>query len=151
MDGQRTNEAALAMNTAFRPHGKFTTHVEGRLIVSEVTGPWNKELVEYWGARCHADAKLLGATGPWVGIAVIRESMLCPPSAIDSLRRIAHYSGAKLNCIAHVIVADASVDGRNFLEPAFARIYEGAVEHAIFDTVDEARAWSLALLRSKGF
>lgn len=139
------------MNTAFRPHGKFTTHVEGRLIVSEVTGPWNKELVEFWGARCLPDAKALGASGPWVGIAVIRESMLCPPSAIDSLRRIAQYSGAKLNCLAHVIVADASVDGRDFLEPAFARIYEGAVEHAIFYTFDEARAWSLALLRSKGF
>lgn len=137
------------MNSAFRPHGKFTTRVEGRLIVSEVTGPWNKELVDYWGTRCLPDAKALAATGPWVGIAVIRESMLCPPDAMESLRRIAHHSGAKLNCIAHVMVADASVDGRDFLESAFARIYQGAVEHAIFYTYDEARAWSLALLASK--
>ena len=138
------------MNAAFRPHGRFSTHVEGRLMVSEITGPWNKELVEYWGLRCYPDAKLLSDSGPYVGIALIRESMLCPPDALESLRKIVRYSATKLHCIAHVIVADASVDGRDFLEPVFARIYEGVVEHAIFYGMDEARAWSLALLRASG-
>lgn len=139
------------MNSAFRPHGKFSTHVEGRLMVSEITGPWNKELVEYWGLRCLPGAKALSATGPYVGIALIRESMLCPPDAMESLRRVVHYSATRLHCIAHVIVADASVDGRDFLEPVFARIYEGVVDHAIFYGFDDAREWSLALLRAKGY
>lgn len=137
------------MQPAFRPHGKFTTRVDGRLIVSEVTGPWNKELVEYWGTCCLPAARELAASGPWVGIAVIRESMLCPPDALAVLRGIVAHSATRLHCAAHVIVAGADVDGRDFLEPIFARVYEGLVEHAIFYTFDEARAWSLALLEKR--
>lgn len=138
------------MNSAYRPHGRFATHVEGRLMVSEVTGPWNKELVEYWGQQCYPAAKALGEGGPYVGIAVIHNSMLCPADALEALARVVRYSATRLHCIAHVIVADASVDGRDFLEPVFARVYEGVVAHAIFYTVEEARAWSLALLREHG-
>lgn len=138
------------MNSAYRPHGRFATHVEGRLMVSEVTGPWNKELVEYWGQQCYPAAKALGESGPYIGIAVIHNSMLCPADALEALARVVRYSATRLHCIAHVIVADASVDGRDFLEPVFARIYEGVVAHAIFYTVEEARAWSLALLRQHG-
>lgn len=138
------------MSSAFRPHGKFSTHVEGRLIVSEVTGPWNKELVEYWGLHCYQAARELSDSGPFVGIAVIRNSMLCPADALEALGRVVRHSATKLHCIAHVIVADASVDGRDFLEPVFARVYEGVVEHAIFYTFEEAREWSLALLRENG-
>lgn len=138
------------MNSAFRPHGKFSTHVEGRLMVSDITGPWNKELVEYWGLYCYPAAKALSDSGPFVGIAIIRNSMLCPPDALAALGRVVRHSATKLHCIAHVIVADAGVDGRDFLEPVFARIYEGVVEHAIFYKIEEARAWSLALLRDRG-
>jgi hypothetical protein len=134
------------MTSSFRPHGAFHTRVEGRLIISQVTGPWNKELVCYWGQRCLPEATVLAASGPWVGIAVIAESMLCPPDALAMLRRIAGHSATHLRCIAHVIVAGPEVDGRDFLEPMFARVYEGLVEHAIFYTFEEARAWSLALL-----
>lgn len=138
------------MSSAFRPHGKFATRVDGRLIISEVTGPWNKELVQYWGRRCLPEATLVAAGGPWVGIAIIHESMLCPPDALAVLRRIAAHSASALQCAAHVIVAGPEVDGRDFLEPIFARVYEGLVEHAIFYTFDEARAWSLALLAARG-
>jgi hypothetical protein len=138
------------MNSLYRPHGRFATHIEGRLMVSEVTGPWNKELVEAWAQQCYPAAKELGAGGPYVGIALIRNSMLCPADALEALARVVRYSAERLNCIAHVIVADATVDGRDFLEPVFARIYEGVVAHAIFYTLDEARAWSLALLREHG-
>jgi hypothetical protein len=137
------------MNSAFRPHGHFANHVEGRLIVSEITGPWNRELVQYWARQCLPPATLLAKDGPYVGIAVIRNSMLCPADALEELARVVRYSATRLNCIAHVIVADASVDGRDFLEPVFARIYDGVVAHAIFYTIEEARAWSLALLRER--
>jgi hypothetical protein len=138
------------MNTAFRPHGKFTIQVDGPLMVTDITGPWNKELVEYWADRCYPQARALSDAGPYVGIAVFHESMLCPPDAMDMLRKIVYYSATKLRCIAHVIVAAPSVDGRDFLESTFARIYDGVVEHRIFYTVEEARAWSLAFLDSRG-
>lgn len=138
------------MNTAFRPHGKFTIGVEPPLMITDITGPWNKELVEYWAERCYAQARELSDAGPYVGIAVFHESMLCPPDAMEMLRKIVYFSATRLRCIAHVIVAAPGVDGRDFLESTFARIYDGVVEHRIFYTLEEARAWSLALLASRG-
>ncbi len=135
------------MNSAFRPHGRFSTRVEGQLLVSEITGPWNKELVEYWGQYCYPSALRLSEAGPYIGIAHIRESMLCPADAIETLRHIAYLSATRLRCLANVIVADAGVDGRDFLEPVFARAFEGVIDHAIFYDMDAARAWSLARLR----
>lgn len=138
------------MNTAFRPHGKFSIAVDGQLMITEVTGPWNKELVEYWAHQCYPQAKALSAAGPYAGIAVISESMLCPPDAMETLREIVLFSATRLRCIAHVIVADPSVDGRGFLDSTFARIYDGVVDHRVFDTLEEARAWSLARLAQEG-
>ena len=135
------------MNATFRPHGSFSTRVEGSLIISDITGPWNKELVAAWALQCYPMATALSKSGPYVGIAVISGSMLCPPDAMEALRRAVKYSATSLRCTAHVIVADAGVDGRDFLEPVFARIYEGVVAHRIFYDLDAARAWSLDHLR----
>lgn len=137
------------MNSPFRPHGKFTSLVEGQLLVSEISGPWNRELVQQWALDCRAPARTLSDMGPYVGIAVIRESMLCPPDALESLRLVAEISATRLGCIAHVIVADAGVEGRDFLAPTFARLYQGLVAHQIFYTLEDARAWSLALLAER--
>lgn len=130
----------------FRAHGHFTTRVEGQLIISEVTGPWNKELVEEWAYGSQPVAQALAAHGPHVGIAVISGSMLCTPDALKVLRQAARHAATTLNCRAHVIVADASVEGRDFVESNFERAYEGVMPLAIFYTLDEARAWALARL-----
>lgn len=137
------------MHPGFRPHGEFTIQVDGPLLLTDITGPWNRELVEYWGKLCYAPARALSDAGPYVGIAIIHESMLCTPDALELLRQIVLYSATRLRCIAHVIVAAPSVEGRDFLESTFARIYDGVVEHRIFYTVEEARAWSLALLAAR--
>lgn len=55
--------------------------------------------------------------------------MLCPPDALEALRLVV-LNSARMHCIAHVIVADAGVDGRNFLEPVFARMVAGAAAQA---------------------
>lgn len=120
-------------------------------MISHITGPWNKELVETWAKDAYPEARALSDTGPYVGIAVISASMLCPPDAMEALKRAVKYSSTRLRCTAHIIVADASVDGRDFLEPVFARVYAGLVEHRIFYDLDAARAWSLAHLREQGF
>jgi hypothetical protein len=131
----------------FRAHGQFTTRVDGRLIISDVTGPWNKELVEQWAAASHPLAQALG---PHVGIAVVRESMLCTPDALLVLRRAAQYAATSLACMAHVLVADKSVDGRDLIDASFIRAYDGALRFAIFYSLEEAQAWALALLAEQG-
>ena len=133
--------------SSFRPHGKFLSRVEGRLIITEITGPWNKELVEQWALESNPIAKSLGAH---VGISVIHGSMLCTPDALLVLGRAAEHAARSLDCVAHVIVADKTVEGRDFVESSFIRTYEGVLPLAIFYTLDEARAWSLARLAEQG-
>ena len=127
----------------FRAHGQFSTRVDGRLIISDVTGPWNKELVEEWALASQPVA--LGV-GRHVGIAVIHGSMLCTPEALQVLRRSAAYAARVLDCVAHVIVADKTVEGRDFVEPSFFKAYQDVLPLAMFYTLAEARAWSEALL-----
>jgi hypothetical protein len=130
------------MNSLYRAHGKFTIRVDGQIIVSDVTGPWNKELVEAWGLQVYPTAKELAAIGPNAGIAIVHESMLCPPDALASLKLLVQYSATKLNCVSHCIVANRDTAGRDLLEATFARIYEGVVAYQLFDNFDDAFAWS---------
>ena len=129
--------------SAFPAHGDFLTRVDGRLIISDVTGPWNKELVEEWACAAHPVAK---GVGPHVGIAIIHGSMLCTPDALLVLRRSAEYAARGLECVAHAIVAAREVEGRDFVESSFIKAYEGVLPLAIFYTLDEARQWAFGLL-----
>ncbi len=134
----------------FRVHGSISTRIEGRMIVSDITGPWNRELVEYWALQTYHDALKLSESGPWVALGNFLESMMCTPDALDSIRRTVQYSVVKLRCVGYAIVADASVEGRDLLAPTFAAIYEGLVPYQMFDDIEAARAWSLAQLRVHG-
>jgi hypothetical protein len=130
------------MNSTFRVHGKFSIRVDGQIIISDVTGPWNKELVEAWGVQVYPTAKSLAAVGPNAGIAIVHESMLCPPEALASLKLLVQYSATKLNCVSHCIVANRKTAGRDLLEATYARIYEGIIAYQLFEHVDDAMAWS---------
>ncbi len=130
------------MNFPFRVHGKYSIRVDEQIILSDVTGPWNRELVEEWGKQVYPFAKELAAKGPNAGIAIMHESMLCPPDALASLRLLVQYSATKLQCVAQVIVAPPGIAGRDLLEATFARVYEGLVAHRMFESLDEALVWT---------
>jgi hypothetical protein len=130
----------------FHPHGDFLIRRDGQVLVSEVTGPWNAELVALWAKQIYPYARELAAQGPHAGIAIVRQSMVTSPEALAKLRQIVAYSVANLRCVAHVIVADRSVEGRSLLEPVFAKVYEGLCAHRLFEDYDPARAWVQALL-----
>ena len=117
-------------------------------MITEITGPWNKELVEHWALNANPVARGMGAH---VGIAVISGSMLCTPEALKVLRHAARHAATALSCVAHVIVAGREVEGRDFVESSFIRSYDGVLPLAIFYTLDEARAWALARLAEQGY
>jgi hypothetical protein len=134
----------------FSIHGDFSWYVEGRLVITDVTGPWNKELVELWSKSLYPLALELSHTGPHVGIAQLHRSMLCPPDAMTALRRSVVHS-VKLGCLCQVIVVGPGVEGRNFVEPVFTQVYQGLSPYRIFEQLAEAKAWSNALLHEKGY
>ena len=137
------------MSGKFRMHGDFNCYFEGQVLVTEVTGPWNRELIEAWAEASYPMALAASKRGAYIGIAVIRRSMLCPPDALDALRQKVRYASKYLNCICNVVVAARDVEGRDFVEPNFVQIYENVVPYRFFYELDEAMAWSQALLRDQ--
>jgi hypothetical protein len=133
------------MNPVFRSHGRFRSTVEGQILVTYVTGPWNRELIKEWMREMGPVALEVSTKGPYVGIAVIDESMLCPPDAMELLGQSVKYASEKLRCLANLVVAAPGVEGRRFVEPNYVRIYEGVTQYGFFDTLEEARlrAWEI--------
>ena len=130
----------------FPPHGKFRIYREGRILVTEVQGPWNVELVRQWGAAVRPYSLQLMHGGPWAGLAIISGSMLSTPEGMEELARITANGAKTFACIANVVVAAPGVAGRGVVESAFQRIYEGVCAYAFFNEVDEARQWLRELL-----
>lgn len=124
--------------TTFRIHGQFKVRLEGQIFISEVVGPWNRELVDTWSRQSFPLISQFTADQPYVGICMIYESMLCPPDALDLLFRVARFSKEKLHCLGNAIVADTRVDGRNLVEAAYKRI--GLDD--FFDDFAAAKKWA---------
>lgn len=135
----------------FRPHGEYKLRLEGRVLISELVGPWNLELVDNWMKAAHPMVKELAATGPHVHMTIVTGSLLCPPDALDRLAAVIVYTTAKMQCIGNPVVAAANVEGRALFEPMYARIYDGSPPRGLFLDYESAKAWSLALLAAKGF
>lgn len=129
----------------FRPHGKFKIWTEGALLLTEVVGPWNRELVLQWQKQAIVVAKELGQRAPYVGVTIVRESILCPADAMEAIGQSTSYALARLNCLANVIVAEPDVVGRDVVQFAYEKINV----HHYFDDVEVAKNWALALLAER--
>jgi hypothetical protein len=137
--------------SGFRPHGEYKLRLEGRVLISELVGPWNLELVNTWMKAAHPIVKQLAATGPHVHMTIVTGSLLCTPEALDRLAEVIVYTTAQMQCIGNPVVAAADVEGRALFELMYARIYDGSPPRGLFFDYASAKAWSLQLLADKGF
>ncbi|MES3024297.1 MAG: hypothetical protein V4857_22240 [Pseudomonadota bacterium] len=137
--------------TRFQAHGEFKIRLDGRLLVSELHGPWNKELVEQWMKEANPVAKSLAETGPHIALTIITGSLLCTPEAIDMLAQVVRHTAARLKCIGNLVVAAPGVEGRALFKPMYARIYGNDLPHGLFADYESGKAWALAILAAKGF
>ncbi|WP_395006119.1 hypothetical protein [Undibacterium sp.] len=126
------------MNAIFRPHGKFQVWTEGQLLLTELTGPWNRELVEYWAAQAFELASTFSVERPYIGITIVHDSILCPADAIDRIAQAVQVSQTKLHCIENVIVAADSVEGKDLVKSTYQRM---GLRH-FFSDLDSAKAWA---------
>lgn len=135
-----------ATKFVFRPHGKFKIWVEDQLLMTEVIGPWNRELVEQWQKQALVVAKDLGQRNPYVGVTIVRESILCPADAMVAIGQATSYALAKLNCVANMVVAEPDVVGRDVVQFAYEKIH---VYH-YFASLEEAKTVARELLAERG-
>jgi CO dehydrogenase/acetyl-CoA synthase beta subunit len=82
--------------------------------------------------------------GTWGGIAIISDSMLATPEAMDALKKAVSYAVTRLGCISQVVVAAPEVAGRGIVEASFERVYQGLCLYNFFDDYASAKAWTLA-------
>ena len=137
------------IETTFPPHGQFNIYLDGRILVTEVHGPWNVELVRRWAAAVRPYSLQLMPGGPWAGLALIRGSMLSTPEGMEALADVTANGVQHFGCIANIVVAAADVAGRGVIETQFKRIYEGVCAYGFFYEMTEAREWLHALLASR--
>jgi hypothetical protein len=125
----------------FRPHGKADLRIEGQLIIVDLEGPWNAELVELIHERV-ADLKAtLTANGKWGLLINVSYSLLCPLETFDTIRRSVLEDAEHNGHAAVAFVAARSVEGRGLLEAWYCKFYEGICPAAFFETLDEAKRW----------
>lgn len=134
------------MAPLFPSHGQYSIYRDGCILVTEVVGPWNFELVDEWSKAAIPFCIEMHESGPWVAVAIASQSMLATPDAMTALRKIVRISVAEFNCRAHVVVANREVDGRGVVEGVFEKAYEGLCASGFFDDYQSAKEWAIALL-----
>ena len=130
------------MRHLFKPHGKFLLYRDDNILVTDITGPWNIELIKFWAKAAIPYSLEMQTIGVWGAVAIISESMLCSPDAMQALRKNVAYSVHGLGCVSHCIVAEADVLGRGIVEPAFERAYEGLCPSNFFYDYESAKLWT---------
>ena len=129
------------MNIQFQAHGKFTLRVEGRLLITEVCGPWNVELVELWAKESRDLVKYLSARGKWASLAIVKQSLLSTPDAMAILGEVMSYAVKEANMVASAKVRTEDVEGFGLVEPLFHNMYKNLCPFNFFTDTSAASDW----------
>ena len=80
-------------NGRFASHGEATYVVQGRLVISEVTGPMNVEMCEALSATFDTTISQMDVTfrNNWVEIIIAKKSGLATPEAVRAHRKFVEY------------------------------------------------------------
>lgn len=125
----------------FRPHGKAEFRIEGQLMLIDLEGPWNAELVVQIHERVVDLKPTLTANGKWGLLIIVSTSLLCPIETLATIKRTVLEDAAQNGHAAVGLVAARSVEGRGLVEDFYCKLYEGICPVAFFETRDEAKRW----------
>jgi hypothetical protein len=138
--------------SGFPIHGEFKSQFfpDERLVISEITGPWNVELVQAWGKSIEPLFDQLDPKAANGAIAHHHVSILNTPQAVDLHRAIIKKGVNRYGLVAIASVVAPGVEGASLAEKLLANVYSGVVEHQIFSCPEEARVWMKAKLAPQG-
>lgn len=125
----------------FVPHGQFSIRTQGQVVISEIHGPWNLEMMSAWGKSIAPITQALSATGPVGSVGVYFHSLLTSPDSLELLAKMLRFSVAHYRVVCTADVYDASVEGYVLGRRIFKPVYEGSVPNQSFATLDEALSW----------
>jgi|CXWL01.1.fsa_nt_gi hypothetical protein len=125
----------------FEPHGQVEAHLEGRILITNLVGPFNVELIRHWIHLSMPLTQQLGLELPCGSISIVHRSMLSSPDAFDLLGKTLRHFSHTLYGVASACVADATVEGRNMIETTYMRQQARNLPQRFFYDLPSARAW----------
>ena len=125
----------------FEPHGDTRFSIEGQMLLVELWGPWNAELVDVYTRLAAPLMAGLAAAGPWGVIAITRVSTMFTDDGADRLRALLRQPSPTLNRAATAFVIAPEVEGYRLCDPLLHEIYDPIAAFAIFESLLPAKTW----------
>jgi hypothetical protein len=131
---------------SFSPIGSYELQVEGRLLVSTQSGPFNLAYSQEYAGKAGRLARQLNDSGPYIVLTVFRGSMLYATDALEfTYGRARMDEPALRRCVAHAIVAGPDVQGRETMRPWVEKYFQErgltSTTGRLFSDESEARRW----------
>lgn len=135
---------------SFAPHGSMQFSVQGQVLIAQIGGPWNVELVQAYQQAIQPYVQTLAAQGPWALVIDVHGEAICPPEALELIRQGAErqHKESRRACTSYVIRPE--VPGAHLMAGMWRRLYAGILPFEAFATLDEALAWSQQQLAQGG-
>lgn len=130
----------------FPAHGSFTTRIDGQLLLVDVLGPWNAELVAHYQKELDAVAARLAAAGRWAVVVQVFSCALFTPDAMGAMQWKAEVQARTLQRAATAFVIAPEIEGAGIIAPALHRVYAPSQPFALLAEVPPALAWARAQL-----
>ena len=126
----------------FPAHGKISLQIHERILIAEVEGPWNEELIYKYQAMMQPAVEELSDNGSWGLIVVIRNEALCPPEAVAAIHKGVEIQARRYSraCTAYVI--SPNVEGYHILDNIWRSIYSPSFSFEIFESLEDAMQWT---------
>lgn len=127
-------------------HGSLAQTRQGQILITDVQGPWNAELIELYQQKCRPHVEALSAQGPWAAIIHMHKEASCPQDAIAGIKQgvIEQAKNRKRVCTAYVIADD--VVGYHIMDRVWRGIYKDIIPFEIFERREDAIAWTAQIL-----
>lgn len=134
----------------FSIHGEVAFNRQGQILLVDVQGPWNAELIEMYRAQIQPYVESMVANGPWGLILVLHNEAACPPDAIEGIRKgvMEQARNWQRICTSYVIAPD--VIGYRVMDRIWRNIYRDVMPCEIFERREDALAWTEARLKEAG-
>jgi len=126
----------------FDPHGTRANHIDGRILISTIQGPYNLELLQSAGEAALRLRRSLMESGPWGYIEIVERSAMATPDAIVEMKRHNEDPARNHNRVAAALVLRSGVEGSLVAKIIYMNVWSGVAHpFRIFDEFEDARRW----------
>jgi len=131
-------------------HGRFDLAVDGRVLISRTSGPWNLECVLAYHDETNRKVQSL-AGSPWVVLALVGGEPIHTPESMAEIVTTIRDHRMLGRCATALVFVDVDVDARNLMKLMLSPMYVQAHEPCWFaDDEATALAWLKVQLAAAG-